>query len=344
MLVFLTTTIVFAQNNYQDVLYLRNGSVIRGVIIEQVPNESLKIETPDGNLFVFKMNEVEKMTIFSATSQNGYQDVVYLKNGSIIRGTITEQVSNESLKIETPDGNLFVCKMDEIKKMTKEHVAAKTQNTASSQSIPQTTRQSISQNARSAQSAQSAQSVPQQSVATNATSPAFSFGVKGGLNGANGIIANDEDNNQVDGRIGIHAGFFMEVPISPKVSFQPELVYSMQGDGVKYGRTTFTMKIDYINLPLIFKINVWQQRLSIDVGLQLGYMISAKISGGGETDDLSDYYDLNKFDASFGLGMSYKLTDKFDLALRVNIGATNVIKDEEDNRNMVFQLGVGYKF
>ncbi|MCL2328732.1 MAG: hypothetical protein FWC39_09530 [Bacteroidetes bacterium] len=62
MLVFLTATIAFSQNNYQDVVYLKNGSIIRGIIIEQIPNESLRIETADRSVFVFNMNEVEKMT------------------------------------------------------------------------------------------------------------------------------------------------------------------------------------------------------------------------------------------------------------------------------------------
>ena len=46
----------------QDVIYLKNGSIIRGTIIEQVPNVSIKIQTKDGNVFVYKMEEVEKMT------------------------------------------------------------------------------------------------------------------------------------------------------------------------------------------------------------------------------------------------------------------------------------------
>jgi hypothetical protein len=50
------------------------------------------------------------------------QDVVYLKNGSIIRGTIMEQVPNESLKIQTKDGSLFVYTMKEVKKIAKEPV------------------------------------------------------------------------------------------------------------------------------------------------------------------------------------------------------------------------------
>lgn len=49
-----------------------------------------------------------------------YVDVVYLKNGSVIRGTIIEQIPNESLKIQTRDKNIFVYKFDELLKMTKE--------------------------------------------------------------------------------------------------------------------------------------------------------------------------------------------------------------------------------
>jgi hypothetical protein len=51
-----------AQNNYQDVVYLKNGSIIKGMIIEQIPNVSIKIQTPDQNIFVYKMDEIEKMT------------------------------------------------------------------------------------------------------------------------------------------------------------------------------------------------------------------------------------------------------------------------------------------
>ena len=58
----LISTFAIAQNNYQDVVYLKNGSIIRGVIIEQVPNESIKIQTSDRSIFVFQMDEVQKMT------------------------------------------------------------------------------------------------------------------------------------------------------------------------------------------------------------------------------------------------------------------------------------------
>lgn len=49
-------------SQYIDVVYLKNGSIIRGIIIEQTPNVSLKIQTKDGSVFVYNIEDVEKMT------------------------------------------------------------------------------------------------------------------------------------------------------------------------------------------------------------------------------------------------------------------------------------------
>ncbi|MBP9152594.1 MAG: DUF1566 domain-containing protein [Flavobacteriales bacterium] len=50
------------QNSLQDIVYLKNGSIIKGVIIEQILGQTIKLETRDGNIFVFQENEVEKLT------------------------------------------------------------------------------------------------------------------------------------------------------------------------------------------------------------------------------------------------------------------------------------------
>ena len=42
-----------------DVVYLKNGSIIKGIIVEQVPNQSMKVKTSDGSIFNFQMNEIE---------------------------------------------------------------------------------------------------------------------------------------------------------------------------------------------------------------------------------------------------------------------------------------------
>lgn len=50
-----------------------------------------------------------------------YQEVVHLKNGSIIKGSIIEQ-SADGIKIQTAEGNVFVFASDEIQSQTQEKV------------------------------------------------------------------------------------------------------------------------------------------------------------------------------------------------------------------------------
>ena len=52
-----TTCMVMAQ----DVVYLKNGSVIKGSLIEMIPNQSIKVQTADGSLFVYQMSEVDRI-------------------------------------------------------------------------------------------------------------------------------------------------------------------------------------------------------------------------------------------------------------------------------------------
>ncbi len=59
-------------------------------------------------------------SVRSTNNTTQYEDVVYLNSGGIVRGTIIEQIPNESIKIQTRDRNVFVFKIDEITKFTKE--------------------------------------------------------------------------------------------------------------------------------------------------------------------------------------------------------------------------------
>jgi len=55
-------TVTMAQNNTQDVVYLKNGGIMRGTLLEMIPDSLLKIQTADGNVFVYKMSEIKKYT------------------------------------------------------------------------------------------------------------------------------------------------------------------------------------------------------------------------------------------------------------------------------------------
>lgn len=51
----------FAQGNI-DLLHLKNGSIIRGQVLEQIPNKTVKIQTYDGSIYVYNMSQVLKIT------------------------------------------------------------------------------------------------------------------------------------------------------------------------------------------------------------------------------------------------------------------------------------------
>ncbi len=57
----------------RDVVYLKNGSVIKGVIVEQVPGSSVTIETSDGSTFVYPIEDVSKITKEKAERANLYE-------------------------------------------------------------------------------------------------------------------------------------------------------------------------------------------------------------------------------------------------------------------------------
>lgn len=62
LLLFIGSVTVSLAQQMREIVYLKNGSVVRGVVIEQVPGVSLKIQTSDGSIFAYQMSEVEKIT------------------------------------------------------------------------------------------------------------------------------------------------------------------------------------------------------------------------------------------------------------------------------------------
>ena len=58
--ILLSVTALIAQT--KDIVYLKNGSVIKGMILEMIPDKTIKIQTADGNIFVYNMSEVEKIS------------------------------------------------------------------------------------------------------------------------------------------------------------------------------------------------------------------------------------------------------------------------------------------
>ena len=51
-------SILFSHEGYQDVIYLNDGSIVKGIIIEKKPNKYIKIKSGE-NIFVYQMDQID---------------------------------------------------------------------------------------------------------------------------------------------------------------------------------------------------------------------------------------------------------------------------------------------
>lgn len=61
VMVFAMATTVSAQQ-MEDVVYLDNGGIVRGTILEQIPDKSLKIKRRDGKEFKYRIHEIVRIS------------------------------------------------------------------------------------------------------------------------------------------------------------------------------------------------------------------------------------------------------------------------------------------
>lgn len=178
----------------------------------------------------------------------------------------------------------------------------------------------------------------------------ISFGLKGGLNLS--FITGDGTDN-FDSKIAFHIGVVSEIPISDKFSFQPELLYSSQGDKETSDGMEIKYKLDYLNLPLMAKYYI-SKGFSLEAGPQIGFLLSAKAEGDGVSVDIKDITKGVEFALDLGLG--YKFENGLNFSVRYNLGLSNIFDNEgsiqgfqfnsgnSKNHNEVFQLSVSYMF
>jgi hypothetical protein len=163
------------------------------------------------------------------------------------------------------------------------------------------------------------------------------MGFKGGLNVSNFLSSDIEEQSF---RTSFHVGFLAEVIISDQVSFQPELLFSSQGN---VGPET-KQKYSYINVPLVLRYYVADQ-FSIDAGPQLGFLVDSFSRGNSGNESISDQ---TIFDLALGAGVTYELKNNLFFQGRYNLGLLNVNgADNSDTlkyQNSVIQLSVGYYF
>lgn len=155
---------------------------------------------------------------------------------------------------------------------------------------------------------------------------------------------------------GLNIGLAGEIRFNNTVALEPGLFYSMQGSKESEGGTTAKIKNDYINLPVLLKMNVYKG-LHAFVGPQFGFRVSSKASGSESgtsvSVDAGDYF--NGFDFSVALGIGYQFDKGLLFSLGFNTGLTNTLKNDKfseiisgigdiKSRNNVLQLNLGWRF
>jgi hypothetical protein len=151
-------------------------------------------------------------------------------------------------------------------------------------------------------------------------------------------------------KFGMAAGIEGQYQLNNWFGLSAAVMYSQQGAKAK----NYDVKVntEYINIPVMAKFYV-TKGLSLNVGLQPGFMTKAKAKGEGRTVDVKS--NCNKVDFSIPMSIAYEFENGLTFEARYATGLTNVGKDAFDstssswdkayqNKNEVFMLTVGYKF
>ena len=174
------------------------------------------------------------------------------------------------------------------------------------------------------------------------------FGAKLGLNIA--TLSGDVTNTKM--KMGANIGAVAEFEITEQFTFQPELVFSMQG--TKYdngdsieglgGLDDPRLKLTYINVPLMAKYYVTES-LSLQAGPQVGFLMSANSAGFAGGDDVDVKDNMNSFDYGVNFGAGYMMDFGLFIDARYNLGLANTAdSDDYTVKNNVISVSVGYFF
>jgi hypothetical protein len=119
------------------------------------------------------------------------------------------------------------------------------------------------------------------------------------------------------------------------------VVYSQQGAKGTESGTDFTQTADYINIPVLAKYSL-PVGVFFETGPQIGFLMSAKVKAGGQSE--SDKDSFKSTDFSWAIGAGYVIPDvNLGVDVRYNLGLSK-IAEGGTSKNGVFQVGVFYLF
>jgi hypothetical protein len=241
------------------------------------------------------------MLLPSLFCQVNYEDVIYLKNGGIIRGTIIEQIPNKSIKIEIIGRNILAYNFEEIEKIVKE-----TQNVNNKQNI---------NNKRTVNSNNAEEKIKSE----HNTSLVFETGMN--ISKAK-ISLNNINDATLKNTIGFNAAFLGDVELSKNFSLGTGVRITTNGNrlitrgtqsGLEYNYETKIVTY-YLNFPILFKgyANINNIKLTGLIGPYFGIGLtgirtsSLNYSNGNVS---PNYNSIDIKQITFGIDKNYKNFD-----------------------------------
>ncbi|MEO9571896.1 MAG: porin family protein [Polaribacter sp.] len=166
-------------------------------------------------------------------------------------------------------------------------------------------------------------------------------GIKGGYNLS---FVSFDGTSETEKLQGFHIGFYGESFLGKYFSIQPEILYSQQGYKIVDNGGTYKQKLDYINIPIMFKLYPVNS-FFLEAGPQIGVSISHKetFDAGFVLYDTSEEFEPENFDWGINLGAGFKSESGISLGVRHHLGQ-NDIYDEDKPKNRVWQVYVGFDF
>ena len=182
----------------------------------------------------------------------------------------------------------------------------------------------------------------------NTTISNHSFGVKAGLNLANLHYKSGDNTENGDLKAGLHAGVFARVALTQSLTFQPELLFSMEGTKDTEDDETIKWNNNYIQLPLMLQFGT-PSGFYAEIGPSFGYLLSAKLKSEylGEEEELDIKDESEKINIAGNIGVGYALPNGFGAGVRYMHGFSNLYKDDTDDekvRTRGFQISIFKRF
>lgn len=170
------------------------------------------------------------------------------------------------------------------------------------------------------------------------------YGIKGGLNLSDIVMTNyinPDVESDLNLKLGLHAGVFLNGMVNEKLGMAAELLYSDKGV-----KANSNIHLHYITIPLILQYQL-ADNIFAEVGPELGYLFSARSKHGNVSNTYHNKFDLSldggfRFNAPgliFGIRYCAGLFSVREPIETIGVSGNEKIKYQ----NRVLQLSVGMK-